>query len=186
MDEKTIKLVESEKTENVQAEEIERLQGREVELDDLLHDLQSEHISLTRLYGETKKELKDVNDKLKHLEEDFANNVDSDEINKRLNEQLKSELESLKIENDQMKENEETQRKIIKQLKTVCIFKSVEFALIIHFIFTLLFLIYLCDCFHILVICFNSLQIYVQLFLIFHFVFYFTYCSSLHIFGDRL
>ena len=115
----TKKIIEKEEFEGEQGEELERLRQREVALDELLHDLQSEHISLTRIYGETKKELNNVSENLQSLEKDFENNVGNDEINKRLTEQLKSELESLRLENKQRKDNEETQRKIIKDMKIV-------------------------------------------------------------------
>lgn len=108
-------------TNEEQSKEIERLKRKEVELDELLHGLHSEHISLTRIYGETKQELNNVSEKLRNLETDFENNVDSREINKRLTTQLKSELESLRMENEQRKDNEDTQRKIIKDMKTVSI-----------------------------------------------------------------
>ena len=104
-----------------QIKEITRLKEREAELDDLLHGLHNEHVSLTRIYGETKQELTDVTGKLRALEKDFENKVDSREVNKRLTEQLKSELESLRLENEQRKENEEIQRKIIKDIKTVSV-----------------------------------------------------------------
>ena len=117
----TNELKEQSDTKEEQSKEIERLQRKEVELDELLHSLHSEHVSLTRIYGETKQELNDVKEKLSNIENDFENNVDSREISKRLTAQLKSELESLRMENEQRKENEDTQRKIIKDMKTVSI-----------------------------------------------------------------
>ena len=110
-----------------QAREIERLREREAELDDLLHNLHSEHVSLTRIYRETKEELSSVNEKLQILEKDLESRVDSREIDRRLKEQLKSELEALRLENEQRRENEEIQRKIIKDMKTVSFFFTYTF-----------------------------------------------------------
>ena len=95
------------------------LQKKETELDTLLQELQSEHISLTRIYGQTKKELQDAREELKSLERDFENNADSSEISKKLVEQLRNEVERMKKENEQMQEVEETQRKIIQEKRIV-------------------------------------------------------------------
>ena len=127
LDRTTNELSEQSVVKDEQAREIERLKEREAELDDLLHNLHSEHVSLTRIYGETKQELSDTNEKLKSLEKDLESKVDSREIDRRLKEQLKSELEAFRLENEQRRENEEIQRKIIKDMKTVSIFLKYRF-----------------------------------------------------------
>lgn len=99
--------------------EIEKLYQRETELDEIIQDLQSEHLSLTRAYGDTKKELTSASEMLKSLERDIEHNVDSGELSRHLTEQLRSELDSLRLENEQRRDNEETQRKIIKELRAV-------------------------------------------------------------------
>ena len=92
-------LSESEESKQKLSEALTESQKREKELDEILHDMQSENLSLTRNYGEAKKELGEVTKKLRGLEEDFANTADSSEMSKQILNQMKNELEILRAEN---------------------------------------------------------------------------------------
>ena len=112
-------LSESEESKQKLSEALTESQKREKELDEILHDMQSENLSLTRNYGEAKKELGEVTKKLRGFEEDFANKADSSEMSKQIMNQMKNELEILRAENEERRNEEETQRKIINDMKVV-------------------------------------------------------------------
>ena len=110
------------RSENKQKElndTVDLLQVNSNELDEALHDLQSENAVIKRRWNDTKLELDEATKKWQTLSKTYEEEADISEISRKLIEQLRAEVDEIREEFKQSKETVESQRRIIKDVKQV-------------------------------------------------------------------